>query len=380
MKNRILISGLLLLTLLVATSCHQESDVVLSYANNDDLSFGEASKSFAGKYRVFWKAMNINYALWDYEKENGLDWDEHYKTFLPKFEALDEADKVTDDELKKLMTEMAAPLHDGHLAIRFQNHHTGNYIAASPSAIRHTKENEHYEEESEFEPNLAFYKNDLADYLESNTAMVAQLKYVISTENIGLKWAEARYAELAAKEKLSEKEAFDLQGLKEFCDQIYKIKSKQVTVSLIQQYNAIAIKYAYLNIPYLDTIDTSFDDVGINIKYALFKDGIAYLYFDGFSLSAYLEAATYKAFFSQADSHTEALVDRVKKIWLAWINSLKPRVSYGVTGRRGGSNVSRPTYGTHGQYILLAACCLREGYRLAMTATSVAWVATIIQP
>ena len=37
---------------------------------------------------------------------------------------------------------------------------------------------------------------------------------------------------------------------------------------------------------------------------------------------------------------------------VSWINSLKPRVSYGVTGRRGGSNVSRPTYGTHGQYFM----------------------------
>lgn len=35
-----------------------------------------------------------------------------------------------------------------------------------------------------------------------------------------------------------------------------------------------------------------------------------------------------------------------------WINSLKPRVSYGVTGRRGGSNVARPTYGSHGQYYM----------------------------
>ena len=35
-----------------------------------------------------------------------------------------------------------------------------------------------------------------------------------------------------------------------------------------------------------------------------------------------------------------------------WINSLKPRVSYGVTGRRGGSNVARPTYGSHGQYFM----------------------------
>ena len=35
-----------------------------------------------------------------------------------------------------------------------------------------------------------------------------------------------------------------------------------------------------------------------------------------------------------------------------WVNSLKPRVSYGVTGRRGGSNVARPTYGSHGQYYI----------------------------
>ena len=35
-----------------------------------------------------------------------------------------------------------------------------------------------------------------------------------------------------------------------------------------------------------------------------------------------------------------------------WIDSLKPRISYGVTGRRGGSNVARPTYGSHGQYYM----------------------------
>ena len=35
-----------------------------------------------------------------------------------------------------------------------------------------------------------------------------------------------------------------------------------------------------------------------------------------------------------------------------WIDSFKPRISYGVTGRRGGSNVARPTYGSHGQYFM----------------------------
>ena len=35
-----------------------------------------------------------------------------------------------------------------------------------------------------------------------------------------------------------------------------------------------------------------------------------------------------------------------------WINSLKPRISFGITGRRGGSNVARPTYSSHGMYFM----------------------------
>jgi len=35
-----------------------------------------------------------------------------------------------------------------------------------------------------------------------------------------------------------------------------------------------------------------------------------------------------------------------------WVNSLKPRVSYGVTGRRGGSNQARPTYSANGMYFM----------------------------
>ena len=46
-----------------------------------------------------------------------------------------------------------------------------------------------------------------------------------------------------------------------------------------------------------------------------------------------------------------------------WIDSLKPRVSYGVTGRRGGSNVSRPTYSTSGQYYMDGEWVI--GYRAA---------------
>lgn len=45
------------------------------------------------------------------------------------------------------------------------------------------------------------------------------------------------------------------------------------------------------------------------------------------------------------------------------VNSLKPRVSYGVTGRRGGSNQSRPTYSANGMYYIGGEWV--QGYRPA---------------
>lgn len=70
-KNKIMILGALLLTL-VATSCHEDADPMVAYAFDDNQSWAEARSSYAGKFRVFWKAMNQNYTLWDYEKS--ADW------------------------------------------------------------------------------------------------------------------------------------------------------------------------------------------------------------------------------------------------------------------------------------------------------------------
>ena len=99
MRNKIFILGALLLTL-AFSGCRDEADLQYNYSVNDNTLFAEAQNSFAGKYRVFWNAMNSNYGLWDYEKELGLDWDEHYEQFLPKFEALDAStEEVTDSML-----------------------------------------------------------------------------------------------------------------------------------------------------------------------------------------------------------------------------------------------------------------------------------------
>ena len=132
MKNKIMILGALMLMLSI-TSCHKDSDITLNYAYEDIMAFSEAKESFAGEFTVFWKAMNSTYSLWDYEKEYGLDWDEHYKVMLPKFQALDEKDEVTDKELESLMKEMAAPLHDGYMSIEFLNHKTGHFVKVFPN-------------------------------------------------------------------------------------------------------------------------------------------------------------------------------------------------------------------------------------------------------
>ncbi len=106
MKNKILLSVAVLLMLTMG-SCHKDADPIVNYAFNDYVSFNEAENSYAGKFRVLWNALNQNYTLWDYEEKNGLDWDEVYRKYLPKFVDLDSAKtEVTDSMLKALLTEV----------------------------------------------------------------------------------------------------------------------------------------------------------------------------------------------------------------------------------------------------------------------------------
>ena len=315
MKNHIKTLGVMLLALLM-TACHDDSDVVTSYANYDALSFYEAENSFAGKFKVFWKALNINYGIWDYEKANGLDWDAHYAKFLPKFEELDKQSRVADSTLQKLMNEMVAPLHDGHLYVQFKNHHTGKFVDALPSAISTLKRADVAECKG-FVPSLRYYANDLYDYKDYNSKAADQFKYVTTTRGVGYYWAVSRIDALRAKETLNEAEAKELEGLMSFANSIGQLMKKSFSKAVLAEYNELVLRYAYLNIPYLDPIDSSFIDTGIHLTYGLFDDGIAYLYLSGFELCAYLEQATMSQFFKN-NSHTMAAVSRIREIWETW--------------------------------------------------------------
>ena len=240
-----MILGAMLLLVLV-TSCREESDALQNYAFNDGLAFEKARKSFAGKFKVLWKALDQNYGVWDYERSQGLDWDAVYDEYLPKYEALDKRDDVTDDELQKLLEATLAPLHDGHFAAQMENHQTGNFVVTVPSNTR-TKERDDFEAMKNTTHNLSAYLpaafggtgNQILDYKEADTHIAEMGEY------------------------------------------------------------------------------------GITVKYALFKDNIAYFYFSGFYLTLYLNDEKYQKIFGKANAATQQLALAVRQAWQAWFDKVQ---------------------------------------------------------
>ena len=157
--------SLFILLALCATSCRPTGDDLVSYGQNDFIAFVESSLTYSGQFKSFWMAMNENYGMWDYEEANGLNWDEVYNTYLPRFEELDNRQTpVTDEEFEALYSEFLSQLHDGHIFLRIKNLHTGEFIGISPSDLRNKKERgERYKNEEDNITNLDFYYTLTAD-------------------------------------------------------------------------------------------------------------------------------------------------------------------------------------------------------------------------
>ena len=306
------------------TSCHKDSDVALNYAYNDDMAFNKAKKSYAEKFKVFWHGMNSTYSLWDYEKECGLDWDEYYNVMLPKFEELDKRDEVSDEDLEELMQEMVAPLHDGHMSVEFYNHKTGGFVQAEPSMLRNMSRPD-YALRS-FTPNLKPYVNNtkykLKDWKETDTHASAELDYVMHTPGIGYQWAVAKQKELSSKENPTETEATTLAYLNSLIKNMAILETEDVSDKSIQIYNNICAMYGFLNIPFLEPINPELVEGGIDIKYALFEDNIAYLYISDFALTTYLNDLYFKKYFSGSKHDTE-VATRVKDVYYAWFGAIQ---------------------------------------------------------
>lgn len=328
MKNKICLWSAVLLMVLVA-ACREESDTVYNYAFDTGLNFMEADTSYVGKFKVLWKALDQNYGIWDYERELGLDWDAVYDEYLPKYEALDGRDDVTDAELQALLAETVAPLHDGHFAAQMKNHQTGNFVITSPSFMR-KMQREDFPQAYNLRVDLNAYRanGDIVEYKEANTSLIAQLSKAFKTDGMNYRWAKAEVARLEQLDSRNELEQFQLDGLQafvsEFEQMVSKFNSGQIDISAaIQLYNQMVSTYQYLQIPGLNVINTAFNEMGINVKYALFSNNIAYFYLSDFYLSPYLKDEYIQQVFANADDATKALVNEVRDTWQSWFNAVQ---------------------------------------------------------
>lgn len=327
-----------MLLMLLATSCHQESDSLMAYDHNDNLAFGEAGNSFAGKFKVMWHGMNQYYALWDYEEEQGLNWDNVYTEYLPQFEALDERENdnpVTDDELLGMLKKVLSPLHDGHFAMIWKNHVTGNNVAYMPSDDRNATRDD-AEVSYGFEPTLGYYgipengeimvdKNGAPILQEYSTQWKDLKRAFRHTKGIGMEWIDAEIERIASLTLPTEMEVFTSNSLKNLSSEMESVFEMDDR-NAIPAFNNLVTKYAYLGVPGLNYVDPGFVENGISVKFALLKGNtgsIAYFYFSDFYLTPYLYTGMTQSTFDMSEPATKNHVDSVKEVWMNWFGYIQ---------------------------------------------------------
>ncbi len=348
----------LLLLLLTVVSCQQESDTLVPYDHADVITFGRAENSFAEKFKLFRDGMSQNYALWDYERECGVNWDEHCDSMLPKFEELDKRPGgVMDFELEELMEEMVRPLHDGHLAVYFTNHKTGNRVMARPSDLWIKNRDDYFTESLEKYMFLLMpYQNkgDESEILEDYSASTSQDVLMYDATSMNGKVQRFLSKEIERLMDLvtpTETETRKLQDYRRLSDELAQLSS-QTGVQQVNSYNNIVLKYAYLNVPGLERISPSFASKGMSITYALFKGNIAYLYLSSFSLSDYIDPAMF-AKMTDMNGRNLVLARQIKTAWSMWFNKIQELHAAGKLGgviidlRNNGGG-----YSTDFQYVL----------------------------
>ena len=312
---------------LLLMACRDDADHLLSYGQSENLVFDDAKNSFAEKFNILWEGMNCNYSLWDYEASYGLDWDKVYDDYMPRFKALDErTDSVTDDELKALLTEVVSPLHDGHLAIQMQNHHTGHYLMLSPNKLRNEKERPDYGQARDFTPMLSGYlqgDNALLDYAYYNTSLT-ETYYRVDTVSVLNK-----IAQLEAVVQPSEMQQFLLKELQSF---MADYRAVVTSPNAIADFNRLATRYEAYQIPGLTTYDEEAAKYGLQVKYVLFTGNIAYFYLSGFYLSPWIDDGVAAKYFPHESECISRLRKGVLTVWLKWFATVQQLHKEGKLG------------------------------------------------
>lgn len=306
--------------------CRKESDSLVSYAFNENIAFAQADSSFAAKFDILWKGLNANYAMWDFEKENGLDWDAVYEEFYPRFAALDKEKFVSDKAFRALIEELVSPLHDGHLAVFMKNHHTGTRVVAQPGRLRIEKDKvrgPENEAQESFIPSLKYYqdKGEILEYREvSSNPYLSVLKSV--TESVNETLSKVTDPDTQAALKALQEE---LKSSKEYFD-------NEQASEAVNLYNEAVIRYEYLKIPGFESIESALVNNPVIMKYALFKGNIAYISLKAFNLTPYLDEQSRDETFPTYTERTKAQILEVIATWKAWFDAIQAHHKAGDLG------------------------------------------------
>ena len=330
-------AGLLILS---AASCREESDPLMAYDQNEVLVFAAADTSFAAKFKVMWNGMNQYYALWDYEAEQGIDWDAVYDEYYPQFAALDQRATVSDDELQALLDNVFGPLHDGHFYMSVINHKTGSIVEYQPSVAR-LKARVDFPQSMNFNPSLNYYTdpahgevetdaNGDPIAMEASTMMNEMFRLFTNTPGKGLTWIKAKIQELEALASPTEMQAFQLQNLKDLNAAFTTLNGLPFSQA-INIWNGLQVKYSFLNVPGFDYFDPGFAD-GLDLKFALLKGNIAYFYLNSFALTSYMSDSKSQSDFNMNEPTTQQYVNNMRKVWQTWFNAVQTLHKNGTLG------------------------------------------------
>lgn len=299
---------------LVLSACHKESDKVYNYAFKDELLFAGARQSFGEMFKIVWNGLNTNYAIWDYEKEKGLDWDAVYEEYYPKFCALDSLDTVADADLQALAEEAFGSLHDGHLVINMDNWRTGGKVRVDPGTLRVKAERgEEMEATMYFKSNLTYYAGIPGELLEYKSANYT------SPLNYYLAWVGQQLAILSEKEPLTEEELALEAALMGFMNELKAAWS----TNQAELINRVIYKYKDLGVPGLDYVDEQLLPYRMSMNYALFSGNIAYLSFNSFSLTPFLAPEEVGVSWTNSPRSTKEYVERIRQVWNDWFYAIQ---------------------------------------------------------
>ncbi|MBR6249931.1 MAG: hypothetical protein IKR17_01900 [Bacteroidales bacterium] len=303
---------------LTFNACRDTADDVISYGQNDYLNFAAAEESYEAQFKALWTALNCNYAIWDYEEEQGLDWDAVYKQYKSKMASFDsrlERNKeVSDDEFQRIYESILNKLHDGHIYIQIKNLYTGNYLDFSPSDTRNSDRNDYYYVRL---PQMSYYlsnqagENEIVEYDTVTTRPAGFMKNEIAN---ALSQIDKQISKLEHKNSRTDLDDYFLNNYKAAKQELERFNPNSYSAADYYN-NELRDICKKLDID-LNVYDIESSDY-LDVRLALFRDGIVYFQLSDFGLYPFINGIVGGSYCS------DSLSNRVFDVIDNWVNTVQ---------------------------------------------------------